>query len=279
MATSPAIDFLITAGSASDLVSQPLVLGREPEEQSSELLPVGAGPRERVRRQLSRPLPPVRIASAPTRERGLVLKELTLNRAHRGLLDHIPFLEHRERIVWIATSFDLGRRPVFVFPRQAASAQLATIELSPGETFRWTLGEGAPVAPLHSVTGGIVVSIYVAASNAGARGLGEHLTDAAHAVENDDDLAAAIDKIVANPGAASAEAIAQVALTIPKILGAVLAKAKDDVVGVFQGYFPAASDWTGELEQSESGATIVLGELPPSASGRKPIPYEATPPQ
>src|SRR5581483_11183694 len=193
--------------------------------------------------------------SAPTRERGLVLKELTLNRGHDGLLSHIPFLARREQIVWLATSFDLSRHPVFAFPQRPADAELATVDLEPGETFRWTLGEGAPVAPLRLVTGGIVVSIYVADSDAGARALGANLTEAARAVAHDGGLAAALEKIVADPGAASAEAIAQVALTIPRILGAVLAQAKDDVVGVFQGYFPAASDWTGELEQSESGAT------------------------
>jgi len=259
MSTSPASGFLITAGSPSDLVSQPLVLEEECEPAYAEPAYTLS---ERVRTRLSRPLPPVRIASAPTRERGLVLKELTLNRGHGGLLSHLPFLDHREQIFWLATSFDLSRRPLFVFPVKAADTDLATLELEPGQTFRWTLGEGAPVAPLRRITGGLVVSIYVADSDAGARALGGHLTDAAHAVENDDDLAAALEKIVANPGAASAEAIAQVALTIPKIVGAVLAKARDDVVGLFQGYFPATADWTGELAQSESGATIVLGELP-----------------
>src|SRR5579862_203161 len=258
MATSAASEFLITAGSPSDLVS-PHELEREREE---EYAAAAARSSDGVRSRLGRPLPPVRVASAPRRERGLVLRELTLHRGHDGLLSHIPFLEHREQIVWLATSFDLSRQPVFVFPLKSADAELATVELMPGETFCWTLGAGAPVAPLRKITGGIVVSIYVADSDGGARELGEHLTDAAHAVENDDDLAAALKKIVANPGAASAEAIAQVALTIPRILGAMLAKAKDDVVGVFQGYFPAASDWTGTLTQSESGATIVLGELP-----------------
>jgi|SRR5579862_378650 len=259
MSTSPASGFLITAGSPSDFVSQPFALEEEPE-------PAYAAPAntlsERVRSRLAQPLPAVRIASAPTRERGLVLKELTLNRGHGGLRSYLPFLEHREQIFWLVTSFDLSRQPVFVFPLKAAEADLATIELEPGETFRWTLGEGAPVAPLRRITGGLVVSIYVADSDAGARELGRHLTDAAHAVENDGDLAAELEKIVANPGAASAEAIAQVALTIPKIVGTVLAKARDDVVGIFQGYFPAATDWAGELTQSEFGATIVLGELP-----------------
>ncbi len=258
MSTSPATGFLITAGAPSDLVS-PIVLEREREDEYAAAAPSGG---DGVRARLSRPLPPVRIASAPSRERGLVLRELTLHRRHGGLRSHIPFLDRREQIVWLATSFDLSRHPVFVFPQRAGDAELATIELEPGETFRWTLGEGAPVAPLRKITGGIVVSIYVADSDAGARALGQHLTDAAHAVENDDDLAAALQKIVANPGAASAEAIAQVALTIPRILGAVLAQAKDDVVGIFQGYLPAASDWTGKLAQRESGATIVLGELP-----------------
>jgi len=228
MSTIPATDFLITEGTPDDLA-----------------------PRE---------LSPALAARAP-RERGLVLEELTLNRDHEGLLSHIPFLRHRERIYWLATSFDLGKHPIFVFPLNTADAKLATIEIEPGETFRWTLGEGAPVAPLHEIRGGIAVSIYVASSDGGARALGQELTAAANAVRDDRSLAAAIGRIVANPGAAAADSIAEVALTIPRIVGAVLAKAHDEVVGVFQGYFAADSDWTGKLAQREAGATIVLGEL------------------
>jgi hypothetical protein len=228
MSTIPAIDFLITAGSPGDLAL--------------------------------RKSTPSLAAIAP-RQRGLVLKELTLNREHEGLLSHIPFLRHRERIYWLATSFDLAKHPIFVFPLKSGDAELATIELEPGETFRWTLGDGAPVAPLREIRGGIAVSIYVASSDAGARALGKHLTDAANAVRDDRSLAAAIGKIVTHPVAAAADSIAEVALTIPKIVGAVLAKAHDEVVGVFQGYFAADSDWSGKLSQRESGATIVLGEL------------------
>src|SRR5947209_7352503 len=113
MSMSPATGFLITAGSPSDLVSQSLLLGHE---QEGAYATVGAD--DDVRTRPSLPLPP-RRRSAPVRERGLVLKELTLNRGHGGLLSHVPFLDRREEIVWLATSFDLSRHAVFVFPRKA----------------------------------------------------------------------------------------------------------------------------------------------------------------
>ncbi|MBV8081289.1 MAG: hypothetical protein JO186_13055 [Actinobacteria bacterium] len=226
MSTIPALDFLITAGSPGDIAPG------EPHET---------------------------LAAEPPRERGLVLKELTLAADH-GLRAHIPFLDHAKEIYWLVTSFDLSRHPVFVFPLKAADAQ--PIAMEPGETFRWTLGAGAPLAPLRAITGGIAVMVYVASSHGGARAIGEHLTDAAAAVKSDRSLAAAIEKVVTHPGATAADAVSEVALEIPKIVGAVLAKAHDEVVGLFQGYFPAAADWSGMLTQQEAGATLVLGELP-----------------
>src|SRR5581483_6578160 len=104
-------------------------------EQEDAYATAGVGADDDVRTRVSRPPRRPRVGSAPPRERGLVLKELTLNRSHGGLLSHVPFLDRREEIVWLAKSFDLSRHAVFVFPLKAADAAVATIELAPGETF------------------------------------------------------------------------------------------------------------------------------------------------
>jgi hypothetical protein len=192
--------------------------------------------------------------SPPTARRGLVIKEITLNR------DFEPMFDDDNEVYFVSTSMDFSGQDPIVFP--LGNAAESTMKLEPGETFRFSLGEGAPVFPEREITSGLVVQVHVFESDAGASAAGEAIEKAADAVKTDGDLAGILKSLITMPGGVATDVVLGAAAELAKVVSAVLKTNGNDHVAFFTGYWSAVGSWSGKLAEDQSGASIRFGELP-----------------
>ncbi len=189
--------------------------------------------------------------------RGLAMKSLTVDRNWDGLWG---MLGRRQQIYFLAVSFDLSENDVVVLPPKELSSD-SVYEAKKGETITFSLGGGAPIFPPRKIHGGLLTYITVCEADKGLRHIGEVVGKVHAAVDNDDGFAAAIKKVVTNPGKAGSDAILNAALAVLKPVGVVLENSSDDHLGLFSGIFPATRSWEDRLTETRNGTTIELGEI------------------
>lgn len=194
--------------------------------------------------------------------RGLVLKELTLNRGHEGIAS---LFGARDEVYFISTAMDFSGTEPTVFP--GAAAEASVVPLRAGETLAFTLGEGAPIFPEREITSGIAVLIHVLDSDGGVVAAGKAMEAAADAIKTDGKLVEVLKKLIKNPGQLAADVVLGAVLEVGKVVGTVLQQNQSNNVAFFQGYFPAEGSWEGKLRADQRGASITLGELPTPSRG------------
>jgi len=196
-------------------------------------------------------------ASPPTAIRGLTIKEITLNKDFDGWFDD------DSEIYFISTALDFSGKDPVVFP--VGDATQTTLKLEPGETFRFSLGEGAPVFPEREITSGLVVQVHLFESDQGARDAAAAITKATDAVKTDGNLVKVLKQLFENPGGLAVDVVLGAAGEVAKVVSAVLESNGNDNVAFFTGYWSAEGSWDGKLEATQEGASIRFGELPPTA--------------
>jgi hypothetical protein len=188
--------------------------------------------------------------------RGLVIKEITLNRDAEG-----PFDDDAE-VYFISTAMDFSGEAPLVFP--LGRAEDAVMHLEPGDTFRFTLGEGAPVFPMKLIVDGLVVQVHIFESDSGVQGAGEALQKAADAVKTDGNLLKLLEQLIKNPGGVATKVVLGAAAELATVVSTILSSNDNDNVAFFTGYWSAQGSWAGQLHADQRGASILFGELPSS---------------
>jgi hypothetical protein len=193
-------------------------------------------------------------AEPPRARRGLVIKEVTLRRDFEGWFDD------DNEIYFVSTAMDFSGQEPVIFP--IGDAESATMKLEPGDTFRFTLGEGAPVFPEREIVSGLAVQVHVFESDSGARGAGDAIDKAADAVKTDGNLVKVLEKLIKDPGGLAVDVVLGAAAEVAKVVSAVLKSNDNDNVAFFTGYWSAEGSWDGKLAAEQPGASIRFGELP-----------------
>jgi hypothetical protein len=137
---------------------------------------------------------------------------------------------------------------------------MATISVKVGQTYKWTLGGGAPIYGPRVIEGGLAVSIIVSDSEAAVRRWGTVLSKVSDAFDSKPDLMSLVAGL-ANPGGFTAQAAFEVLGRAVGVVGEVLELQPDKRIGAYSGLFSAKGSWKGKLSQAQNGASITLSEM------------------
>lgn len=204
---------------------------------------------------LSSDQPGLLSAEAAPTPRGLVLKEIALNRNFEGLFGK------KNEIYYLSTAMDFSGQEPVVFP--LGNAEDAQMQLAEGDTFKFQLGEGAPIFPERQIVSGLAVQVHVFEADGGVRGAGEAMEKAAAAIKTDGNLIKVLKKLVANPGGLATDVVIGAVAEAGKLVAPILKANKNEHVEFFTGYWSAVGSWKDKLSAKQSGASIKFGELPP----------------
>jgi hypothetical protein len=174
-------------------------------------------------------------ADATERKRGLALRAIRLNRGSEGWIRNV--FRSTNELFYISTAMDFSGKDPVVFPMKKEDADEAWIPLKEGQTYEFTLGEGAPIYPERPIVSGIAVAITVAESDGELQHAGEVMEKAADAVKTDGGIAKIVKKIAENPGAFAADVVLGAVLEAGKVVGTVLKANRNEHIA----FFPATS--------------------------------------
>jgi hypothetical protein len=190
-------------------------------------------------------------------QRGLTIKSLRITSRWDSLWS---FLGRRQQIYFLTVAFDLSGDEPVILPPSTVSAD-AVYRVTPGDTIAFTLGDGAPLFPLREIHGGLVVYISVIEADKGVRHVGEVMTKVHEDLKKDGSLVDILQELIKNPTATIADEVLSAATAALQPIATILQNNGDDYIALFNGIYPAKGPWAGKLEQTQNGATIVLGEL------------------
>jgi hypothetical protein len=209
---------------------------------------------------------PGEIDFAPTKKRGLTLRELTLLRSHDprnfwGWLLHKPNRRVNE-IFLVSIALDLNSPKPFVWPPEAVTADQAWVELREGETKTFNLGAGVPIFPPAELQSGIALAILIGESEEKERRAAQHVHDAVQKLNSDGDVLKFLAAAIASPATITAAAALGALVKAVDIVSGELAKNHDDNLGAYMAFFPATGKWKKEnLEDGNADTRIRLEEV------------------
>lgn len=194
------------------------------------------------------------------RARGLALAELNVSKNYDGLLARL--LNKAQQIYFLSIAFDLSdkHKPQIMPPKELSGNTF--LDVRRGESFKFTLGEGAPIFLPRQIVGGLGTYIQVVeADDIDKAG------DTIQKIHDDltDDSVSFIDKVkklISNPASEATSQVLAAGFSLLKPIGTILKANEDDHVGLIQGTFPAKKSWDGRLIQYFSeGSFVRLREI------------------
>jgi hypothetical protein len=210
-----------------------------------------------------RPMSGVTLAPDP-RARGLALKELALRDADPWVLERLYNRvfgkKATAKLFFVAVAVDGSGKPPFVWPLNPETAADATKKIIEGESYKWTLGSGAPIYGPRVIRGGVAVSIVVAESKRSVRQVGDALSTIGKAFAASSDLTRLI-AALAGPGGFAHELALEASAHALRIVGEGLKLTPDKTFGAYAGLFSATGSWRGKLRQEDRGTAIRLVEV------------------
>jgi len=213
--------------------------------------------------QVTSQLPPLAFDFAVSRnERGLTLKSLQLKKEFGNFISRL--FNATSKIYFLAWAWDISG--LSFYPGPAAAPSSCLIPLKGGE-IREFIGSGALLFPPRKITAGLALRMQIWASRGKQRKFGKVMEEVASTIQGSELntvlLGMAGGAGVATGGVAGALALVEpAALELAKLIGQILAKAEDEFVDYFEGYFPAKEPWTkGAARYSGKGSTLVLNRL------------------
>ena len=205
---------------------------------------------------------PAPLPSRPSR--GLALKALTLHEAHQFFLKRLWNRVFKKtataNIFFVSIAVDGSGTGPFVWPLSQDTASQAAVKVKVGQTYKWTLGDGAPIYGPRVIEGGLAVSILVVNSRDAVKNWGKILSTISGSLSTRPDLVSSITSL-AHPAAFTAEAALEAVGKAAGAVGDVLQVSQDKRVGAYIGLFSATGSWEGKLVQKQSGASIRLAEV------------------
>src|SRR6266568_337429 len=140
----------------------------------------------------TRGAPTVASSKSP---RGLSMKSLYVTQNRRGPWS---LLGRRKQIYFLSVAFDLSDRGPVVFPPAQVPAD-AIYRVHPGQAIQFTLGDGAPIFPPRTISGGLVMYITVCDADKGTRHVGEVLAQVHQDLNKDGSLTKVITGFIKSP--------------------------------------------------------------------------------
>lgn len=208
--------------------------------------------------------PDVLAEGSPPRPRGLALRELTLNHADpwlgERLWNHVFSKKATADLFFVSTAIDGSGGPPFVWPLDPQSARFAIVRVTEGQSYEWTLGNGAPVYGPNVIKGGLAVSIIVSESRANVRRTGQALGKIVNDFGASGDLVTLLAGL-AVPGGFTAVAAMNALARATGLVADVLELEPDKTVGAYNALYSATGSWQSKLKQKGHGASIKLVEV------------------
>jgi len=189
-------------------------------------------------------------------QRGLSLRSLKVDKGWDGW----GFFNRVNEIYFMSVGFDFSGEPPILLPPKEVPAD-AIYQVRKGEVLAFNLGDGAPVYPRRTITGGLVVYVVVCEADKGIQHVGEVLTKLHEDFARDDSLPKVIEKFITNPGKTVADEVLQAGTAALKPLGTILESNRDERIALFQGTYPANGSWDDHLTDTKNQTTITLAEL------------------
>lgn len=198
-------------------------------------------------------VPSVPVSSIP---RGLSLKSLKVTSKWDWFW---RLLNRSQQIYFISVVMDLsGSEPTILPPKEVPTD--AVYRVPHGEAIEFTLGDGAPLFPPRTITGGLITYLIVSEADKGIRHIGETMTKI-HDDLKEVSLAEKFINLLANPTATIVDEAMAIAFSAIQPIASILKSNDDDCIGLFSGYYRAKGPWADKLRSTRNGTSIVLGEL------------------
>ena len=241
---------IIRAGSLDDFSA--VVTARE-----RAVLPVLCGlDRFSVLRETTRSVQPVPIEfERSDSRRGLALKSLKLTEGFEGFLQGL--LNPTNEVYFLSWAWDLSGKPIVQYPGAGATAQDCIIPLGVGKV-RELLGAGIVLFPARTITAGLAVRIQLWESDQGARDFGKAMSEVANTIKASDlSNLLELTSMATGVTGTTIALIAEASLELAKAIGKILQANSDDYVDFYEGYFPAADEWSKGHETYQGYASEI----------------------